>query len=99
LFCVDAPDSDDSEETLLFLHTVVASWSFQYVSGSNQVSAIALRNSQCDVLAADVQNTYLNMPTKEKCFTIAGPKFGPDNVGKPVLIVRALYGLQSLGVR
>jgi Reverse transcriptase (RNA-dependent DNA polymerase) len=52
-----------------------------------------------DVLAADVQNAYLNAPTKEKCYTIAGPEFGPDNEGRPVLIVRALYGLRSSGAR
>jgi Reverse transcriptase (RNA-dependent DNA polymerase) len=51
------------------------------------------------VLAADVQNAYLNAPTKEKCYTIAGPEFGPDNEGRPVLIVRALYGLRSSGAR
>jgi hypothetical protein len=52
-----------------------------------------------EVLAADVQNAYLNAPTKEKCYTIAGPEFGPDNEGRPVLIVRALYGLRSSGAR
>jgi hypothetical protein len=40
---------------------------------------IALLN-QLDVLAADVQNAYLSAQTKEKCFTITGPEFGPDNV-------------------
>jgi hypothetical protein len=52
-----------------------------------------------DVLAADIQNAYLNAPTKEKCYTIAGPEFGADKVGRPVLIVRALYGLRSSGAR
>jgi len=52
-----------------------------------------------DVLAADVQNAYLNAETKEKVYTIAGLEFGPDNVGRPVLIVRALYGLKSSGAR
>jgi hypothetical protein len=28
-------------------------------------------------LAADVQNAYLNASTKERCYTIAGPEFGP----------------------
>jgi hypothetical protein len=49
-----------------------------------------------NVLAADVQNAYLNA-TKEKCYTIAGPEFGPENEGRPVLITRALYGLRSSG--
>ena len=51
------------------------------------------------ILAADVQNAYLNAPTKEKVYTIAGLEFGPENVGRPVLIVRALYGLRSSGAR
>ena len=52
-----------------------------------------------DVLAADVQNAYLNASTKEKVYTTAGPEFGPTNQGRPVLIVRALYGLKSSGAR
>ena len=50
-----------------------------------------------DVLACDVQNAYLNAGTKEKNWFEAGIEFGPTNVGKPVLIVRALYGLRSSG--
>jgi hypothetical protein len=38
-------------------------------------------------------------PTKEHCYTIDGPEFGPDNEGRPVMIVRALYGLISSGAR
>jgi hypothetical protein len=52
-----------------------------------------------DVLAADVQNAYLNAPTKERVCTIAGPEFGSSNLGRPVLIVRALHGLKSSGAR
>ena len=52
-----------------------------------------------DILAADVQNAYLNAPTKEKCWFKAGLEFGPDRVGQPVIIVRALYGLKSSGAR
>jgi hypothetical protein len=51
--------------------------------------------SKWNVLAADVQNAYLNAPTKEKCRTIAGPEFGPDNEGRPILITGAIYGLRS----
>jgi hypothetical protein len=47
-----------------------------------------------DVLSADVQGAYLNAPTKEKVYTTAGLEFGADKVGRPVLIVRALYGLK-----
>jgi hypothetical protein len=31
-------------------------------------------------------------------YTTAGPEFGAELEGKPVLIVRALYGLKSSGV-
>jgi hypothetical protein len=51
-----------------------------------------------DVLSADVQGAYLNAPTKEKAYTIAGLEFGADKVGRPVLIVRAL-GSKSSGAR
>jgi Reverse transcriptase (RNA-dependent DNA polymerase) len=52
-----------------------------------------------DVLACDVQNAYLNATTKEKNWFIAGPELGGDNIGKSVLIVRALYGLRSSGAQ
>lgn len=50
------------------------------------------------VLAADVQSAYINAPTEENVYTTAGPEFG-KNAGRPVLIVRALYGLKSSGAR
>ena len=46
------------------------------------------------VLAGDVQNAYLNAPTKEKIYFIAGNEWKADE-GKVVVIVRALYGLKS----
>jgi hypothetical protein len=52
-----------------------------------------------DVLSADVQGAYLNAPTKEKVYTTAGLEFGADKVGRPVLIVRTLYGLKSSGAQ
>jgi Reverse transcriptase (RNA-dependent DNA polymerase) len=51
------------------------------------------------ILAGDIQNAYLNAPTKERCYTIAGPEFGKDYEKRPVMIVRALYGLRSSGAR
>jgi hypothetical protein len=47
-----------------------------------------------DVLGADVQNAFLTAPNKEKCWMVAGPKFGPEE-GKSFLVVKALYGLKS----
>ena len=49
-----------------------------------------------DVWAADIQNAYLNAPTKEKVWFKAGDEWG-ENTAKHVLIVRALYGLKSSG--
>ena len=51
-----------------------------------------------DILAADVQNAYLNADTKEKVYTVAGLEFGKYK-GKCAKIVRALYGLKSSGAR
>ena len=35
-----------------------------------------------DILAADVQNAYLNAPTTEKVYTTAGEEFGADKKGR-----------------
>jgi len=51
------------------------------------------------ILSCDVQSAYLHAPTKEKVYTTAGLEFGASQVGKSVLIVRALYGLLSSGAR
>lgn len=51
-----------------------------------------------DILACDLQNAYVNAETKEKVWFRAGHELGSD-AGKIVVIVRALYGLKSSGVR
>ena len=50
--------------------------------------------NQLQVLAGDIQNAYLNAPTTEKLYFVAGPEWGADE-GRLVIIVRALYGLKS----
>jgi Reverse transcriptase (RNA-dependent DNA polymerase) len=71
-----------------------------YVSrDSVRIAFLIAALNDLDILAADVQNAYLNAPTKERLYTIAGPEFGPSKAGRPVLIVRALYGLRSSGAR
>ena len=50
--------------------------------------------NELSVLGADVQNAFLSAPNKEKCWMIAGPKFGSEQ-GKTFLVVKALYGLKS----
>ena len=50
-----------------------------------------------DVLAADIQNAYLQAPSSQKHYIICGKEFGLENVGKVALIRRALYGGKSAG--
>ena len=45
-----------------------------------------------DVFAANTRNAYLQAPLSQKDFIICGEEFGLENVGKVVLIHRALYG-------
>jgi hypothetical protein len=47
-----------------------------------------------EVLGADVKNTFLTAPCKEKIWLVAGAEFGGEH-GKNLLIGRALYGLKS----
>ena len=47
-----------------------------------------------DMLAGDIQNAYLNAPTKEKLFFYAVDKWKYDQ-GEIVIVLRALYGLKS----
>ena len=50
------------------------------------------------ICAADIGNAYLNAPCAEKVHVTCGAElFGPENVGKTAVIVRALYGLKSAG--
>ena len=49
-----------------------------------------------DILACDIQNTYLTAQCHEKIWTVAGPEFGSD-IGKIFIIKMALYGLKSSG--
>lgn len=49
-----------------------------------------------DILACDIQNAYLNAPTKEKLWFKGGKEWGKyENC--TIIIVRALYGLKSSG--
>ena len=50
-----------------------------------------------DVLAADIQNAYLQAPSSQKHYIICGKEFGLENVDKVALIRRALYGGKSAG--
>ena len=49
------------------------------------------------VVAADIQNAYLQSPSSQKHYIICGEEFGLENIGKKALIRRALYGGKSAG--
>jgi hypothetical protein len=51
-----------------------------------------------NLLATDIGNAHLNAPAREKVYTTAGPEVGPELEGKSILIVRALYGLNQVGL-
>ena len=53
--------------------------------------------NEIDVLAADIQNSYLQAPSSQKHFVICGDEFRLENIGKIALIRRALYGGKSAG--
>ena len=47
-----------------------------------------------ELLASDIQNAFLEAPTKEKIFFYAGDEWKSDE-GRVVIVIRALYGLKS----
>jgi len=47
------------------------------------------------VCAGDVGNTFLYGKTREKVFIIAGPEFGPELMGKRLIVDKSLYGLKT----
>ena len=49
------------------------------------------------VLAEDVQNAFLQAPCSKKYYTVSGPEFGGESIGKLAIIFRAAYGLKSAG--
>lgn len=64
---------------------------------SIRIAFLVAMLNDINILAADIGNTYLQAPAQEKVYTTAGPEFGPNNVGKAVIDVRAMYGLKSSG--
>ena len=49
-----------------------------------------------NIFVADIGNAYINAMTKKKVYMTAGKEFG-DRAGQTVIIIRALYGLKSIG--
>ena len=56
---------------------------------------IAAQN-RLDVLSCDISNAYLNAPCREKIWFLGGDEVGAD-IGKVLVLTRALYGLKSSG--
>ena len=54
--------------------------------------------NDCETWATDIGNAYLESFTQEKVYIKAGPEFG-ERAGHILVIVRALYGLKSSGLR
>lgn len=52
----------------------------------------------CESWSTDVSCAYLESYTQERVYIVAGPEFG-DREGHTLIIVRALYGLRSSGLR
>ncbi len=46
---------------------------------------------------ANILNTFISAPIKEKVWCELGPEFGSD-AGKSAIIIRTLYGLKSVGI-
>lgn len=64
---------------------------------SVRIALLIAALNDLDVLCADVSNAYINATCREKTHFKAGSEFGPNNQGRMVIIVRALYGLKSSG--
>jgi hypothetical protein len=63
---------------------------------SVQIALTIAALNDLDILAAGVENAYLNAPISERVWTECGAEFGGQK-GKKALIVWALYGLKSAG--
>ena len=64
---------------------------------SIRIALLVTTLNDLNVLAADIQNAYLNAPTSKKVHTISGLEFGASNVSRPIKIIHVLYGLKSSG--
>ena len=87
-FCANGNETDPPKESTF--STVVT-------RDSVRLFFLLAALNDLEILSADIQNAYLSAPVKERLYTIAGKEFGPKYQGRPVLIVRALYGLRSSG--
>ena len=66
-------------------------------SDSVRIAFIIAGINELKVSACNIFNAYFNAKCREMIWSIAGPEFPPEWQGKPVKILRALYGLKSSG--
>jgi hypothetical protein len=64
---------------------------------SVRIALIYAALNDLEVLAADIQNAYLQAPLSEKHYIICGPEFGLEHQGKRAIMMRALYGGKTAG--
>lgn len=65
--------------------------------GTRLLTFVAELNGM-ETWCTDIGNAYLESYTKEKVYIIAGPEFG-DREGHTLIIIKAVYGLKSSGLR
>ncbi len=75
-----------------------------FFSGVFNLDTICLGFFLADVFqlltcAKEIGNAFLYAKTKEKMYVIAGPGFGHQLEGKPMIIDKGLYGLRSIALR
>ena len=51
------------------------------------------------VCAGDISLAFLYGKTREKIFIMAGPEFGPELQGKPLILDKSIYGLRTSAAR
>ena len=65
---------------------------------SLRLSIFLAKLNNMDVQGADIGNAYLEVPTREKLYIVAGPEF-EELQGHILVIHKALSGLKSSGLR
>ena len=61
---------------------------------SVRINFVIANQNGLDILAAEIGNTYLNAPFREKIYFTAGSEFG-NRIGVSVVVVLALYNLRT----
>ena len=68
-------------------------YSFTVQGNIVRLLQVIAHKTKLEILCGDIGNAYVNTYTKRKIYTRASPEFGPENIGKIIIIRKALYGL------